>query len=264
MSATLAAMRPILRRVPAVLCVVASVLLAACIPTDTEGLGEVDDGSDSAASQRSAPAFPDIGNVPAELVVEGLAFDFTDRPRDQDYWTPRSDEAQCAAEQIVSSIGAERIVALGYRPGVGGASLNDVDLTEAEQAQVADAVTECVDMTEAFAAMLYGAGRIDAGVATCVARGMGDAQMLTPIVDAWVAGAAIDPFGDDGSFARALAGNAEVCIASDTFLWPHLHVTDDEGILDSDAEAGSIRSRYADDARRATTSTVDTLVPDQP
>jgi hypothetical protein len=258
---TLAAMGVVRRVVvPAVAMALALSVAAGCVPSEQRGLREVDDGSDSAAPVGDAPTFPDIGNVEAELVVDGLTYDFTTRPADQAYWSPRRAEAECAARAVVGSIGHDRLVSLGYRPGVAGASLNDLELEPDERDEVVDAFEECVDLVDGFAAILYGAGRMPTAVATCMARGMGESGMIRPLVEAWASGGAVDPFADNSRFASALVRHAQVCIPDNAFDWPHLRLPANDPLIDSDLPAGSERSAYADD--RAGNTVTTTTAPD--
>jgi len=242
------------RLLPALAMVVAACLVA-CVPTETTGVAEVDDGGDAGAPDRPAPTFPD-GDVPAGLVVDGLAHDLTTKPRDQDYWAPKAAEARCAAEQIVDVLGSDRIVQLGYRPGTPGASINDLALEDPEREAVVDAVAGCVDLVQAVGSILYGAGRIPASAASCVARGMGEAG-ARPILEAWVSGRAVDPFEEGSPFASLLLGNAQVCIADTALDWPDVRFPDDDPIINSDRPAGTSDSPYTDDARRRATATPD-------
>ena len=249
--ATLDPMRAICRRALPAFTVGLALLLVACVPSEKAGLREVDDGPGSPTEDDTAPEFPDIGNVAPDLVVEGLTFDLTQRPRDQNYWAPQHDEAVCASEQIVETLGSDRLVGLGYRPGVAGASLNDVDLSDEERTAVVDAVEGCVDLVEGFAAVLYGNGRMAPRLAACVARGMGTSGQLRTVVEAWISGSAIDPFAEGSDFAAALMGHAEVCIPAEAFNWPDVHLPDDERLIDADAPAGASRSAYVPDAEKA-------------
>jgi hypothetical protein len=249
--ARMGATRP--RAIAALLAALFAALVASsCVPSDSSESQEVDDGSDSATTVPVAPEFPDSGEVSRQLVVDGLVYDLTVRPADQVFWSLQRDEAECAADQIVRVVGADRLVVLGYRPATEGSALNEIALEDDERAGVVAAVEGCADMEQALAAVLYGAGRIPSEVATCLARGMARAGMLTPLVDAWAAGRAVDPFADGSAFATALLGNAEVCVPTGAFNWPHLRLPSAEAVIDADVPAGSSRSGYRAD--QATTS----------
>jgi hypothetical protein len=227
----------------------------ACVPEERGPRAEVDDGSDSARPDRAAPEFPAQGEVPAELLVEGLVYDLTERPRDQDYWSPSTPEAQCAAQGIVDGIGASRLSTLGYRVATPGASLNDIGLSDDERVVVVDRVMDCVDMVEGVASVLFGDGRIRADAATCVAEGLSDRDMLRPFVEAWAFGRALDPFASDAVFASTLLAAANVCIADADLNWFDLRLADDEPLIDSDLPGGASGSAYVDDRKGTTTST---------
>jgi hypothetical protein len=234
----------------------AVVLVASgCVPEERGPRAEVDDGSDSARPDRAAPEFPAQGEVPAELLVEGLVYDFTTRPRDQDYWSPPTPEAQCAAQGIVEGIGATRLSTLGYRVATPGASLNDIGLTDDERVVVVDRFMGCVNMVEGVASVLFGDGRIRADAATCVAEGLSERDMLRPFVEAWAFGRAVDPFASDAVFASTLLSAANVCIADADLNWSDLRLPDGDPLIDSDLPGGASGSAHVDDRKSSTTST---------
>jgi hypothetical protein len=230
-----------------------ALLLGGC--ADRGPSAEVDDGSESGRAVVVAPVFPDGGVVPVDLLVEGLVFDLTNRPARLDNWAAPTDQAECAAEAIVDALGAERLSASGYRPGVVGASLNDIDLSAAERELVADAVQECVDMVEAVAAMFYGDGRIRPSIASCLAEGLGERNQLRPFVTAVVFGAAVDPFANDSALATALLDQSVVCVPDTAFNWSDLDLPGGPLILDENAPGGVPGSPFVDDQPDPTTTT---------
>jgi hypothetical protein len=221
------------------------VVLFGC--TETGPVTEVDDGSESARGETTAPVFPDEGEVPAELLVEGLAFDLGNRPVDARYWAAPADQAECAAVDIVDAIGAPRLSELGYRPGVPGASLNDIELTDAERGQVVEVVEACVDMVDAVAAMFYGDGRIPASVADCLATGLQDRGQLRPFVVAVVFGTAVDPFGSDSALATAMLDQSAVCVPEAAFNWADLDLPGGPVVIDENSPGGVPGSPFPDD-----------------
>ncbi len=232
---------------------VVALLLVGC--AEKGPAAEVDGGSRADRSESTPPAFPDQGVVPVALLIDGLVFDLTDRPVDLDYWAAPTDQARCAAEAIVDTLGAGRLSALGYRPGVPGASLNDIALTDAEREQVADAVEGCVDMVQAVAAMFFGDGRIAPTVARCLAQGLGDADQLRPFVIAVVFGTAVDPFANGSALADALLDQSVICVPEEAFNWSDLDLPGGPPVLDSDAPAGVPGSPFVDDQPDPTTTT---------
>lgn len=187
-------------------------LAAGC--ADKGPSAEVDEGDEPDVT---APSFPDNGDVPRDLLVAGIVFDLSNRPDDLNYWAAPVDQAECAATKVVDELGAARLSELGYRPGVPGASLNDIELSETERSTVVDAVEDCVDMVEAVAAMLLGDGRLKPSVATCVAGGLADKDQLRPFVAAVVFGTSVDPFAGDSPLAPDLLDQAVVCVPADAF-----------------------------------------------
>jgi hypothetical protein len=111
-------------------------------------------------------------------------------------------------------------------------------------------------MVEGVASVLFGDGRLPNEAALCVAKGLGDHQMLRPFVEAWAFGRAVDPFASDSAFATTLIAEAQVCIADDAFAFPKLRFPDDEPLIDADAPGGSSSSAHPDDRRDTTTTTV--------
>ncbi|MHB1138466.1 MAG: hypothetical protein ACYC2O_05865 [Microthrixaceae bacterium] len=234
----------------------------ACIPDERGPVDDIDDGSDSARAETSPPEFPIQGEIPADLLVDGIVYDLTTRPRDQDYWSPSTPEARCAAKGIVEGIGPGRLSQLGYRVATPGASLNDIALTDDEHVVVVDRVMGCVDMVEGVASLLFGDGRIPTNAAVCVAEALGERDMLRPFVEAWSFGRPVDPFAGDAAFASIFVSAANVCVADTAFLWPDVRVADEEPLIDADLPAGSTGSAYADDRKdNAPTTTPTSAVP---
>lgn len=224
-----------------------SALGAAAGCADTGPVTELDDGSDSARPEVVAPVFPDDGEVPAELLVEGLAFDLGNRPVDLRYWAAPTDEAECAAAEIVEVLGAPRLSELGYRPGEPGASLSDIELTDDERIQVVDVVEECIDVVDAVAAMFYGDGRLPASVATCLAEGLGEKDQLRPFVVAVVFGTAVDPFASDAALATAMLEQSAICVPEEAFNWPDLELPGGDVVIDENSPGGVPGSPFPDD-----------------
>jgi len=254
-------------RLLAVAGVVMGLGASACsMPETRSERTEVDDGSDSAKADGQVPVFPAEGEVPAELLVDGLTHDLSTRPRDQRYWTPSTAEARCTAEAVVAGIGAPRLSQLGYRVATPGASINDIALSDPERYVVVDAFSGCVDMVQGVAALLFGDGRIPTRAAVCVAEGLAQQDMLRPFVEAWAFGRAVDPFASDAAFGNALLAEANVCIAGAAFDWPDVRLPDDDPLIDADAPGGSGRSPYLDDRRTADqpSASTDTTAPPAP
>ncbi|MTA64638.1 MAG: hypothetical protein F2518_09830 [Actinobacteria bacterium] len=224
-----------------------SMLVSGCVPEKRGASAEVNDGSDSAREVSQAPEFPDEGEVPSALLIEGLVYDMTSRPADQVYWTPPSSQARCAAERIVKKIGPSRLSVLGYRAGTPGAALNDIELTDAERTIVVDAFTSCVDLVQGIAAVFFGDGRISTRSATCMAKGLADQDLLRPFVQAWAFGGATDPLAENGTLATALLAQADVCIAPTALNWPDVRLPGTDPLIDSDAPGGSSSSASAAD-----------------
>ncbi len=203
---------------------------AACLPQDRGEAAEVDDGSAGASQVAAPPRFPDTGPVPPGLLVDALVYDFTSVTQDVNLWVPPTEQAQCAAEQIVATLGAARLSELGYRPATSGASLNDIDLTAAERDSVALLFEGCVDMTEAVATLLLGDGRLSTAASTCVAEGLAQQDQLGPFVEAWAFGREVDPFAEDGALANAVLQFAAVCISENAFTFYDVDLPGDDEV----------------------------------
>jgi len=202
---------------------------SACLPQDRGKATEVSDAS-SASPVAAPPQFPETGPIPADLLVEGLLYDFTSVPNDLDLWVPPTKQARCAAEKIVSTIGAPRLSELGYRPATSGASLNDIDLTSAERDSVALLFASCVDMTQGIAALLMGNGHMSSAAALCIAKGLASKKLLDPFVEAWAFGREVDPFTDDAALAEAMLSFSSVCLSDTAFSWNDSKLPGDDQI----------------------------------
>lgn len=222
-----------------------ALLGAAC--SDNGPVAELDDGSDSARTERAAPEFPSEGEVPRDLLAEGLVYDLSNRPADLAFWAAPGDEAECAAGAIIDAVGEQRLSGLGYRPGTPGASLGDLDLLDDERTRVADAVQGCLDMTEAVSSMFYGDGRLAPSVASCLAEGLTEAGQLRPFVVGVVFGQPVDPFANGGALASALLSQSTVCVPDGAFNWSQLDLPEGPAVIDADSPGGVPGSPFVDD-----------------
>lgn len=210
--------------------VAAMAVAGACLPQDRGEADEVPDGADAYQGQ-GPPQFPETGPVSAELLVEGLVYDFTSAPNSLDLWVPPVSQARCAAENIVATLTPARLSELGYRPATSGASLNDIDLTSAERDSVSLLFQQCVDMTQAVASLLAGNGRMSTKAALCMARGLEDKGLTGVFADAWAFGREVDPFDDD--LADTLLQYAAVCLPGNVFNYPGVDLPGDDEVDDA-------------------------------
>lgn len=222
-----------------------AVLAVACIPTETGAPSEVGDVEESPTV--TAPVFPDDGDVSDQLVAEGLVYDLTARPIDASYWSLPTEEAECVADATLADVGAQRLLELGYRPGTPAAALSRLELTDVERSAVVAAVEECVDMTEALAAIFFGDGRIRSSVATCLAEGVVDRDQATPFATAVAFGEAVDPFSSDGALATVMLEQAAICVPDRAFEWSGVELPGEDPVIDSRAPAGISGSPYPAD-----------------
>ena len=217
------------------LVVVVTMTITACIPQNRGAAGEVSDKSGAAREVSKPPVFPSAGPVSPQLLVAGLTYDLTSVDTDLNLWVPPNKQAQCAAQKIVDTIGAERLSDLGFRPATAGASLNDINLSVEEKNAVAAQFASCVDMTQAVAAILMGDGRrMPAKAATCVALGLASKNLLQPFANAWAFGQAVDPFADNGALANGLLAYSNVCISDSAFTYSGVVLPGDEQLNDQD------------------------------
>jgi hypothetical protein len=204
---------------PPLLLLLVAVLVGGVGCTDGGPVAEVDDRADDVEQVRVAPKFPPTGPVPEELVVEGLEFDLTDAPNDLSLWVASPEEARCAAQRIVATIGSSRLVELGYEPATSGAGLTDLALTAAERTTVVTLFSGCVDLALAVGSLLAGDGQLPPATAKCIADGLEERGQLEPFVESWGFARPIDPFADEGALSAALSDLSKVCLAADAFTW---------------------------------------------
>jgi hypothetical protein len=233
--------RGLFRALCACLVAVAALGAVACVPQDKGAAREVADAR-SADPVPTPPKFPDTGPVPPELLVKGLLYDFTSVPNDLNLWVPPTDQATCAAQKIVSTLGAARLSELGYRPATSGASLNDIDLTAGERDSVAQLFQSCVDMTEGIAALLMGNGHMSSSAALCISKGLASKQLLAPFVEAWAFGRAVDPFKDDAALTEAILSYSAVCLNNGAFTWNDANLPGDDQVQGSGSSAAPTTS----------------------
>lgn len=201
----------------------------ACVPSESGSASEAGVGNPDGVLP-PPPEFPETGQVPADLLVAGLVYDFTTTPSDLNLWVPPMAEAECAAEKIVANLGPGTLSELGYLPGTSGASLNDINLTTAETRAVAGLFASCVDMVQATASLFMGSGHLNSNQALCLAEGLAEQGLETSFVDAWAFGTEVDPFAERAELANALLAYANVCLPDDAFTWYGVDLPGDEEI----------------------------------
>ena len=142
----------------------------------------------------------------------------------------------------MDTLGPPRLSELGFRPATSGASLNDIDLTDAERELVAAQFTSCVDMREAVAAILMGDSHMEAREATCLADGLEQQGLLAPFARAWAFGRTVNPAADEGTLATALMSLAAVCLPDDAFSWYDTNLPGGDEVQGSGSGSGSTTS----------------------
>jgi hypothetical protein len=193
-----------------------AVLAGACFPQTKGPIEELDPNGRDAP----APTFPASGTVTDAMVVDGLVYDFTQAPPGIDLWVPSAAQSRCAAKKIVTALGADRLVDLGYLPGSPEASLNRLDLSSTERSTVATSFSACVDVEQAVGSLLAGNNLMPGKSAACVARGLKEGGQLEPFVTAWAFREPVDVFGgENGGLASAVLSYADVCLADSSFNW---------------------------------------------
>ncbi|MCB9387766.1 MAG: hypothetical protein H6517_08075 [Microthrixaceae bacterium] len=205
---------------------VVALVVAACVPKKVSDPVEVGGAEDLVAQP---PVFPETGQVPPELLVEGLVYDFSTNEVDLDLWTPSDAEARCAAESIVDSFATE-LSDLGYEPGRSGAGINDIALTEAERRTVAELFTACLDTEQMLGSLYMGSGHMSAAAATCMAEGLAATEMPLAVIESWLSGKGFDPIGEDASLAVLILDYTNVCLSPFSFFWTGVDLPGDEDI----------------------------------
>lgn len=223
-----------LRRLLAIAAVACALVAAACVPQDRDTVGEVG-GGDSATGP---PVFPETGEVPPELLTEGLVYDFTNADADLDLWVPPRAEAQCAADKIVENHG-KRLSDVGYEPGRTGAALNDVALRPEERQSIAALFRSCINTVEMLASLFIGGGHMTPEQALCMAKGLDSEGVSAAIIENWVVGAGFDPLADDGAFARSMLAYTDVCLPETSFTWNGFELPGDAEVQGAEGAEGS-------------------------
>ncbi len=233
--------------IPAV--VTALVCSVSCVPKDVRDPTEVGRARDVV---RKPPVFPETGQVPPELLIKGLIYDFSTTEVDLNLWVPSASEAQCAAEAIVDKF-AERLSDLGYEPGVDGAGINDIALTGNERTEIAGLFEGCVDTEQMLAALFMGSGNMLPSEAVCMAQGLDGTAMPAAMLKGWMFGTGFDPVGDDAELNMSMLDYTKVCLPDDVFTWNGLDLPGDDPI-DPDRLAGGGASTGESDGGDTITS----------
>jgi hypothetical protein len=217
--------------------VVVALFAGACVPKELHDPTEVGGAQDVVSEP---PVFPKTGQVPPELLVEGLMYDLSANEVDLDLWMPRPDEARCAAESIVDAF-AVQLSDLGYSPGVTGSGINDIGLSADQREAVADLFLACVDPEEMLGSLFLGGDHMAPSEAMCMARGLAATDLPGAFVNAWMSGRAFDPIGEDGANASLILQYANVCLPPTAFLWNGLQLPGadpEQGDSITDGESG--------------------------
>ena len=212
-----------------------ALVLGACTPKDTGAVTEL-----GAEAKGGPPAFPETGQVPSELLVEGIVYDLTNAPVDLDLWVLPREGAQCAAEKIVANHGV-RLSDLGYEPGRTGAGLNDIALQSSERESISTLIQSCIDMAEAVASLFMGGDHMTSREALCLANGIEDKGLSGKFIDAWILGRGVDPLDedDDGALASNLLAYADVCLPDTVFDWRSTELPGDEEVVGGDGSGSA-------------------------
>lgn len=218
-----------------------------CIPSERGATVEIKRASDT--HKAKVPVLPRTNPSP-EQMERAIDFDLRNRPDSQDFWTPTRSEADCVAKEVVNGIGTDRLSALGYQPGTPGAGLVDLALTTEERAKLTSALTGCVDMREAIAALYFGKGRVSVKAAGCLADILDKTGFVPAFFAAWANGSAVDPFAQDAHLADSMSAAAQICLSPNDLNWPTLRSpVEDQGLIDADLPPGSRDSNHPDDRR---------------
>lgn len=197
-----------------------AVLGSGCVPKDLRDPIEVGGAQDVV---NDPPVFPETGQVPPELLVEGLSYDFSSNEVDMDLWVPEPAEARCAAESIVDAF-AVPLSDLGYEPGVDGAGINDIALSADQRSAIADLFLSCVDAEQMLGSLFMGSDHMAPSEASCMARGLAGTELAKALVVSWMSGAGFDPIGEDGANASLMLEYSNVCLPATAFLWNGLQL----------------------------------------
>ncbi|MCP4437240.1 MAG: hypothetical protein GY812_17315 [Actinomycetia bacterium] len=232
------------------LAAVAALGASACIPQNRDNFGE----ASGEAALAGPPVFPETGEVPPELLIEGLVYDFTNADVDLDLWVPPTSEARCAAEKIVANHG-KRLSDVGYEPGRTGAGLNDVALTPEERSSVSSLFMSCINSTEMLASLFMGGGHMTPDEALCMARGLDEMGMAPQVIDNLMLGSATDPLDEEGALAQSLLEYTDVCLPDTAFTWFGFDLPGDQEVQGLEGESDSGQD-LPGEAGNITTTTV--------
>lgn len=132
-------------------------------------------------------------------------------------WAPPRDEAECAARKIVSQLGVDRLLDLGYDPQKGRLVLQ---WSDDERVKVTNILSGCVDVAEGLLSLFAAYDKLDVAAAACLTRGIDrrglDRDFIAGILD----GTSPDPFAKDNQLGIGISRLMIECFDAGKDLLP--------------------------------------------
>lgn len=161
-----------------------------------------------------------------ERTAEGLVASITDHlavPRpDLNSWAPPHGEAECAADRIVSDIGVDRLLGIGFDPDRGDLNL---PYEPAEADKVVDALDQCINFERAIVELVGSNGKVSATTAGCIGARIRADGLTSAVARAFISGSQLDMGADDNRLGSSVVRAMGACVDPEKELVPLVPLT---------------------------------------
>jgi hypothetical protein len=148
-------------------------------------------------------------------VTDSIAASLTGTPENLNFWLAPADEAKCAAQRLVSRIGADRLLELGYDPNKPTLKL---EYAEEERAAATNVLVGCIDFERAVLSLVSSSQKLSLEASSCISRGYERLHLTRDLAASLVTGTDPDPLAQDARFSRAVGQLAVDCLGVDDML----------------------------------------------
>jgi hypothetical protein len=136
---------------------------------------------------------------------------------DLNQWAPPRDQAHCAAVKIVTRLGLNRLLDLGYQSQVGGLAL---PYSDDERTSLTGILVGCINFQDGLLSLISSYGKLAVEPAECVTDGIGRQGLTQAFAAGFLAGDQPDPFARNNQLAAGMGTLLAQCLTPATDLVP--------------------------------------------
>ena len=148
----------------------------------------------------------------ADGVEASLAHLLSSGAVDLNSWAASPEGARCVASRVVASVGAKRLLDLGFRPNSASLAL---PFAPDERSEVVNIMDGCLDMEQAVMDLLVSYAKLGLADSRCLAGEMVANGVTRTLIESMVSGAEPKADLETSTFARSLADAAATCLGDD-------------------------------------------------